>query len=390
MKLTDFALVFIGVALPIIIVVYVNVSYTIKASEQEMYYETIINSAIQDGINQMKEVENSDKSIDYGYSGLWNNKVSVNSKLAVDTFLNSLYNNFGIKGNKSTEHYLKLFIPAIAVIDYNGVQISSMEEYVPDSSKPTEKLVEHTLKPKRYYSYSFAVVKKTDTEYEVVDLENAPSNVVAKHTIDFTMDDYVVHRGENINPKGFYLSDEKNNSPLFEGMSTLTPKSEKDKIVKLLKGKRKEVIANIVMNEVAYAINKNNSYARVAGIKYDFVFPNYTKEDWYKTVENIGMIAFVQGLSVGNKYLDYHAYGIADLTQIKRYYLTIPSVNSKYKYNLYHSNENCPEYRVSTKLVSPSYAISKQQAASMSASMSEQTGEGEQHTGFYPCPICKP
>ena len=34
MKLTDFALIFIGVTLPIIIIVYVNVSFTIKAQEQ--------------------------------------------------------------------------------------------------------------------------------------------------------------------------------------------------------------------------------------------------------------------------------------------------------------------------------------------------------------------
>ena len=99
MKLTDFALIFIGVTLPIIIIVYVNVSFTIKAEEQEIYYKKIINAALNDASDQMKEVENSDVEIDYGYSGTSNNKISVNSQVAVDTFLNSLYNNFGIKGN---------------------------------------------------------------------------------------------------------------------------------------------------------------------------------------------------------------------------------------------------------------------------------------------------
>ena len=36
MKITDFALIFVGITLPIIITVYVNVSFTIKAEEQEM------------------------------------------------------------------------------------------------------------------------------------------------------------------------------------------------------------------------------------------------------------------------------------------------------------------------------------------------------------------
>lgn len=34
----------------------------------------------------MKEVENTDKEIDYGYSGTSDNKISVNAQVGVDTF----------------------------------------------------------------------------------------------------------------------------------------------------------------------------------------------------------------------------------------------------------------------------------------------------------------
>lgn len=64
MKITDLALVFIGIILPIIIVVYINVSFTIKAQEQEMYYQNIIDIAAQDAANQMKEVENDDSNVE--------------------------------------------------------------------------------------------------------------------------------------------------------------------------------------------------------------------------------------------------------------------------------------------------------------------------------------
>ena len=100
MKLTDFALIFVGITLPIMIIVYINVSFTIKAEEQEIYYKKIITAALNDASDQMKEVENSDAEIDSGYSGTSNNKISVNAQVAVDTFLNSLYNNFGIKGSQ--------------------------------------------------------------------------------------------------------------------------------------------------------------------------------------------------------------------------------------------------------------------------------------------------
>lgn len=155
MKITDFALIFIGVALPIIIIVYVNVSFTIKAEEQEMYYQKLIDSAIQDATVAMKEVENEDSEIDYGYSGEEDKKVSVNTQVAVDTFFKSFYNNLGIKGNDAAEKYIQLFVPVIAVVDYNGVQISSIENY----TKNGVSYLEHKVKPKRYYTISYDIVK---------------------------------------------------------------------------------------------------------------------------------------------------------------------------------------------------------------------------------------
>ncbi|MNI37241.1 hypothetical protein D3C73_913250 [compost metagenome] len=386
MKLTNFALIFIGVTLPIIIIVYVNVSYTIKAEEQEMYYETVINSAIQDATSQMKEVENNDKSIDYGYSGLWNNKVSVNSQLAVDTFFNSLYNNFDIKGNASAESYMQLFIPAVAIVDYNGVQVSSMEQYTDTSGNIIKN---HILKPKKYYSYSYVIDGKN-----VSDLDGFTGNYDSVHTVEFTMDDYIVHRSSskllgNTTTKGFFTSDNLNNSDLISGVSGTLGDADrtalKNKVIGLLQSKRKQIISETVMNEMNYAVNRNNSFAKASGINYDFTFPDYAKEDWYSSVENIGIIAFVQGLSIGNKYLDYHAYGLASLTLATKYYLTTPGPNSKIQMNLYHSDRTCPEYRASTHMETPAFATSKQEAASMFS-----LSNGVTYRGFYPCPICKP
>lgn len=224
MKLTDFALIFVGITLPIIIIVYVNVSFTIKAEEQEMYYKKIISAALSDASDQMKEVESSDAEIDYGYSGTSNNKINVNAQVAVDTFLNSLYNNFGIKGNSYAENYLQYFIPAIAVIDYNGVQVSSIEEFADESGQD---VIKHALKPKKYYTYTYYIYKDNATgsltftdDYNIAN----KNKLVSTHIVEFTMDDYITHRGYVYNTKGdvddikvssFYISDIKNNLPLI-------------------------------------------------------------------------------------------------------------------------------------------------------------------------------
>lgn len=178
MKITDLALIFIGILLPMIIIVYVNVSFTIKAEEQEMYYNKIINAAVQDAANQMKEVENQDSLNDYGYSGIQNSKVNINPEIAQKTFFNSLYNNFGIRGNEAAEQYLQTFVPVLAVIDYDGVYISSMS----NSGK-------HVIRPKRYYSCTYNI---NNSSNEVNEGIGSGNNV---HTVEFTMDDYITHRG---------------------------------------------------------------------------------------------------------------------------------------------------------------------------------------------------
>lgn len=412
MKITDFALIFVGITLPIIITVYVNVSFTIKAEEQEIYYKKIINAALDDASNQMKEVENSDKEIDYGYSGTSDNKISVNAQVGVDTFLNSLYNNFGIKGNDTAENYLQYFIPAIAIIDYNGVQVSSIEEFTENG----QNVIKHVLKPKKYYSYTYYlcatpgdVSKLTYTE----DYETAVKNGLhSTHIVEFTMDDYITHRGyvykntgdiDEIGVSSFYISDSKNNSKLVANVDSNASllQREKDvlpKIISNLQNKRKSVIINSIQDEMEYATNNNNSYASQAGIRYNFVFPTLEEGEMESQIQNVGIMALVQGISIGNRYLNVRAYSTSKLTEITRYYLSIPNTDgiykTKYNLNLYHKDKNCPEYRAfaSNKEnvnITPSFLFTKQQAASVKAVL-KKDNTYIQLEGFYPCPVCNP
>lgn len=412
MKITDFALIFVGITLPIIITVYVNVSFTIKAEEQEMYYKKIINAALDDASNQMKEVENTDKKIDYGYSGTSDNKISVNAQVGVDTFLNSLYNNFGIKGNDTAENYLQYFIPAIAIIDYNGVQVSSIEEFTENG----QNVIRHVLKPKKYYSYTYYlcatpgdVSKLTYTE----DYETAVKNGLhSTHIVEFTMDDYITHRGyvneksgkvTEIPVSSFYISDSKNNSKLVTNSDSNASLSQREKnvlskIISNLQNKRKSVIINSIQDEMEYATNNNNSYASQAGIRYNFVFPTLEEGEMESQIQNVGIMALVQGISIGNRYLNVRAYSTSKLTEITRYYLSIPNTDgiykTKYNLNLYHKDKNCPEYRAfaSNKEnvnITPSFLFTKQQAASVKAVL-KKDNTYIQLEGFYPCPVCNP
>lgn len=403
MKLTDFALIFVAIFLPIVIIAYVNTAFVVKAEKQEMYYKNMINSAVTDAVSAMKHIENEDIDIDYGYSGTSDKKVSVNADVAISTFYNSLSNNFNIAKNKISLDRLKMYIPAIAILDYDGIYIHSAEETENDE-------IIFVTKPKTYYTYYYVITKTVKpgsrkTEYKLVRVEDIDnildSSLASNHIyeIKFTMDDYVFFNiyelniedgkiGETIFTKDFYLGDSNNNEQLvyFEGfeneVTSTVRKKLHEEVVNHLKEKRLEVIAEIGMREVSYAVNKHNSYAKETGISYKFRFTVESDSVWYETMDGIGMIAIVQGISLGNRYLNYKAYSAADLVETQIYYLTKATNKENKAYlnkDLYHISDKCKvflEYTNSTreKLI-PRIYTSRAEAATH---------------GYYPCPICKP
>lgn len=392
MKITDFALVFIAIILPFMLVLYINITFTIKAEEMEIYYQKIIDAALDDAAYEMKQVESQDKQIDYGYSGSSNKKINVNAKIGVDAFFKSMYNTLGITGNEIAESYFNLFVPAVAVVEYDGVRISKNETVIADDGSSS---VQRVLKPKRYFTYNYSIVR-SNGEYKLVP-GTETTNVVSIHTIEFTMDDKVTHRGynyiydEEIVAESFYLTDSNMNDNLIAGVLASDEKQKlKSEIVSHLEDTRASIISTTVSNELSYAVNENNLYARQAGVVYSFSFPATTEDELYNMIDGVGIIAFVQGISVGNKYLNTKALGKSTLESSTRYYFTAPSNDSQIHMNLYHKDINCPEYRLcQIKDMSPRYVTSRQQAAT-SISTGTLNGVKQTFTGFYPCPICNP
>ncbi len=394
MKITDFALVFIAIILPFMLVLYINVTFTIKAEEMEMYYQNVIEAALDDAAYEMKQVESQDKAIDFGYSDKNNKKINVNAQVGVDSFFDSLYRTLEVKGNEAAEQYLNIFVPAVAVVEYDGVRISKNENVMDGGFSATKRV----LKPKRYFTYTYSIVRNGGEYTQVAGVQS--TNVVSVHTIEFTMDTYITHRGydytinKEIEAESFYYDDvanNKNNKKLVAGVAgEEAQKSLINEITSSFSDLRKSVISNTVSEELAYAVNANNFYAKQAGVVYSFNFPATSEEDMYNMIDGVGIIAFVQGLSVGNKFLNTKAFGMSSLGTTNRYYYTAPNEDSQIQMNLYHKDTKCPEYKLSRiSDMSPRYATSRQEAATAKTT-GTVNGEKKTLTGFYPCPICNP
>lgn len=357
MKTTDFAMIFVAIIIPIVVVVYVDVSFLLKTEEQRLYYTNIINSAISDATYVMKTVEGEEQDVDYGYSGISEKKVTVNARIATDTFFKSLYNNFNIKGDGTGEAYVREHIPALAIVDYNGVYIYSMETYGQGS-------IDYVLKPKRYFTYTYAIKGNNIIEKDSFEKEGGIQNLDTI-TVQFTMDDYISVINKDGSITGFYLEDTQNNGVLYNNNYSL-----REKVVQHLKLKRSETISTIVSQEMSYAVNKHNLYS---DIDYEFTFPTIALSDWEQMVDNVGIIAFVQGINIGNQKLNYVAHGISGLKITNRYYVSEKTTGTS-PLNYYHSDTECSIFKASKKSYT-GYYMDKIEAAS---------------NGYYPCPICKP
>lgn len=398
MKLTDLSLIFVVILIPIVIIVYVNTSFVVKAEKEEMYYKNIINSSIKDATYQMKYIENDDSQIDYGYSGSKDNKVSINTKVAIDTFYNSLFNNFGIAGNTGSEVALRAFIPAIAILDYDGIYIHSAEEVAGN--------IKYVTKPKQYYTYCFVI----DSSYDIIDIDDLSFDSISIQDdlimeVTYTMDEDYIYldiydtAGVKIISTNFYIDIDENFDIIYEKYSSISTdifyndtdldpnidNSLRARIKERIKEKRKEVITQISMDAISQAVNSHNTYAEMLGVKYDFVFSETNKSEWYESINGIGMVAIIQGISLGNRYLDYRAYSVTALSLSKKYYLSNPAIIGDSTYlgqRLYHYSDKCPIYKEyifrnlnEYSRLSPKFYYKKSEAAA---------------NGYSPCPICKP
>lgn len=408
MKLTNLALIFVIIILPMIVMVYVNTSFVVKSQKEEMYYKNVIDSAVKDANNQMKHVENEDMQIDYGYSGSKDKKVSVNTDVAIDAFYNSLFNNFGILGNKKSEDSFKSYIPVIAIFDYDGIYIHSAEDEYDDFGIYTG-VIKYTTKPKQYYTYVYGIRESNIgglTIYNIVDGDDIEKKLLLDglvFEVTYTMDEDFIYLEQyylndppttNVISNRFYINDNYN-SVLTDGFTSVLSEdldNLKKIIITNIKEKRKMVIANIAMDAISYAANAHNYHIKNMGITYHFAF---LAEDepgvWFDNINGIGLMAMVQGIPLGNRYLNYKAYSISSLSIAKKYYLSTgitddlsPDNGSDnyLKQKLYHLTDRCPIYKEYVyrmlndyTVLSPKFYLLKSEAA---------------ENGYSPCPVCKP
>jgi len=279
MKIINCAIIFVICFLPIMFLLDMKKDQVSTAKELSIQYNRGIDAAVQDAaktllINVQQQYESSYGSLKF---------TKANKKEAINSFLKTLSTNFGIEDQIIGQGVLKAYIPVIAIVDYKGFSVFAMEEYRQSTNESVMDLVEMPFKP---YTY-----------------KDNQGNMLS-----FTLDDYVTV---------YDASQQKWVEGFREEIAsevTIPLLQDPD----LFENVRRSTILHAIQEDIQYYINRHNTYAKRFGITYTFTMPIISQEDWHNTIDDIGVIAFIQGVPLGGGHVyNHYALGGSRLTKSK-------------------------------------------------------------------------
>lgn len=262
MKATNIGLLFILVFLCLVVILDNRFNDLASISNLQIQYNHGVDNAIEAAMERLVEVDN----------GL---EKKLNKEEAVKCFYDSLAINFDVLDKRDLRKQLEGYVPVIGVILEDGFYLYYNKENI----NQEEKIVSKEFSEKITYQYY-----ENDITYY------------------FTLTDYIRLIDEN--SKEFYEGNYHDLARLFPN-SIMIDEMEYDRI-------RRTTIINILTETIGRYINEHNKIANYYGINYHFSLPYIEMEDWYRTIDDISMIAFFQGYPYGNKITGtYNRFAIA-------------------------------------------------------------------------------
>lgn len=250
---------------------------TVQAmTEQNIKYKVALDNAVDDAVISLVEVDSKRELI-------------LNKNLAVRKFYESLYSNFSILTDTTLQEQLKVFTPVILITDEDGYYIQFDDLCTVEG----ETVMKQTWTEKRPYAYE-------------------DDNLV----YSFTLNDYIRLYDKNTGEieEGKY----QDMATLYPGNEILNDAARYDEV-------RRNTIVNSLIEDMNYYINQHNRIAEHFGISYNFALPYIQQEDWYRTIDDIGMLVIFQGYPYGaftDDVFNQYSFAGARIRKTDSYYIT--------------------------------------------------------------------
>ncbi|MEC0259888.1 hypothetical protein [Paenibacillus lautus] len=236
----------------------------------EMKYNAALDAAVDDAASLL--VVNASQQQEAQYGSV--KRVALNKEEAIAAFYRTLDASFGIADDPVTQGALHRYIPAIVIVGYDGFYVYSEQEWTGTDGKTVMEPAWRTKKP---YAYADS----------------------AGNSLSFTLDQQVLaydaasrswHEGLRQDIR------QQTTIPLLQDAA-------------LFEQVRRSTIVRTIQDELAYQINRYNETVSRNGLIYTFTLPLISDEDWNNTVDDVGVLAFVQGIPMGTKVYNSYALG---------------------------------------------------------------------------------
>ncbi|WP_138493484.1 hypothetical protein [Paenibacillus pinistramenti] len=269
MKITEWAILFVLLTGPLFWAASVRADNRMEVLLLEQRYNAVLKTAVQDGASQLNL--NEQPVYEAGYNS--DKQFRVDKQSGLDALLHTLFLNFNLADDPAGQRAFMMYIPAVVVMDYDGYWIYGIQEAV--NQDGTEERVS-TWFPKKPYVY-------TDSSGSV---------------LAFTLDQQLSYL--DTNRKQFLkgrLAD------LSQGASDpLIAESEKVEAI------RRTAIVTSIEEDLEQRIAAHNRFAELAGVNYTFTLPQIPDEEWTNTIDDAGILVFLQGIPVGDQYYNNFAF----------------------------------------------------------------------------------
>ena len=404
MKIQHYAIIFIIIILPFSIVCKNTINQKIDTLNDETRINNAIDAATVDAVSTLIDLNNEFYNL---YGDQMINLTQPLAREAINTFFNTLSLNYNLpftKDNKLNSNYFSVYVPAVIVVAYDGFYVYSIEEtssgtaeYVLSSKipyvykDPTGYIIHFTLGNYIELYAPNGVLYKGEFKKDYIDqakgeydeiygiLSSLTLEALPQLTTDMSLIMYGLTRasadsGVTLPALPSYLTTMSTSGkpPMTRDYSDVYSGDD----VSEFNIKRREVIISLITSTLNEKMNKHNRYADMMGVTYDFYLPEIKDSEWINSIDDISIMAFIQGIPVGtDSYYNNYALGSARIVRAERYYaLTDGS-------GIYYHKKDCQDLIDGTKYDTDG------EPKNVDAFLSKISAA---KAGYYPCPKCRP
>lgn len=384
MKLIHWAVIFTIIIIPFSLICRNNINNRFMALKDEVRINNAVDTATYDATDFLAEWAtvvggSSGKNLNITEETLYAVANQFFTTMAVN--MNLPYSDLDSAVTKNAKAEVENYIPAIILVGYDGFYIYSAE-LVGDEIK-------YVFKPKIPYTYEEGNMIINFTLDNYVTIYNK-SPIVSENiriyegylydagTYDPTeYDGYTREQLVNATTNLSLIIDKLDiyTFPSFLKDAEVTKDYEFDEKGNMIEEagefhkKRRETIVNLITQALNEEMNEHNRYATMLGIEYYFSIPEISKDQWINSVDDVSVLAFVQGIPIGiDEHYNNFALGGTRIVRAKDIYGG--------KDGNYH-RETCTyiDYKNIGDVNIEEFLLSKEEGAKK---------------GYTWCPICKP